>query len=180
MVRDMTHNELVTGSDIFIIELKLQGDGIPPVLYTIMHLRTEKDSFLHDEKNLLFYRDLSDTNRILEKHFITLALPDSTIHKRIQYCNPSEAVRLILEVEEVDDALLLDTINSLLDFVNTLPVAVPRKFRTILHKFADHLTFETNCESFFEDTSYQRSDLLKAIQWCTEYVTNHMNVINLD
>lgn len=171
----MINDELITKSDILLVELKL--NGFTPGLFTLMIIGSEKDYVLNDGKNLLFYSDLKRTNEILAVYFKGITFSESDAQKLIQKCYPSEAIQLILDVDNVSNSLVLDTINSLLDFTNSLSVEVPEKFGTVLREFADHMTFETDYKMFFSDKTYQKKDLIDAIYWGVGFLTSHIKVI---
>lgn len=171
----MINDEHITKSDILIVELRL--NNFIPGLFTLMIMGSKQDYILNNGKNLLFYTDLKSTNDVLASYFNGVTFSELETQELIQKCYPTEACQLIFDLDNVEDSLVLDTINSLLDFTNSLSVDVPEKVKTVLREFADHMTFEKEYRVFFLDAPYEKNDLIDAIYWSEGFLMNHMEVI---
>lgn len=178
MMMDIADDEAITKSDVFIVEVKL--NDFMPRLFTLMIMGSKKDYVLHSQGNLLFYDDLSKTNDVLATHLSGVLFGGLDTYQCVQKCYPEEVIRLIQEVDSVSDSLVLDTINSLLDFTNTLSASVPEKFRMVLREFADCMTFETEYEKFFLNATYQRNDVVDAIYWSVGFLVSRIELIEVD
>lgn len=67
-------------------------------------------------------------------------------HKYDFICDIPSALKLVIEQEQDTDAVVLNCVNTLLDFVTTSPFDLSEEYR-ILRALADRLTFRGILES---------------------------------
>ncbi len=82
------------------------------------------------------------------------------------YFDFTQMIYDLTELDETNNANLLDSLNLILDFVYFLPEErINARFKQIMETAADHFTFSKNIEELFEAVDFTRIELVQAIEW---------------
>jgi hypothetical protein len=81
-------------------------------------------------------------------------------------CDVADAIRLVEDNVIDQNATIVNTINTLLDLVHSLPLSVPDTHKKALHSLADHCTFSREIATFFSTSGVSRMDVTHAFYWC--------------
>jgi len=139
-------NSISEETQLWIIGWKLSSKRVDPDFYII---------FIPGEKNV----PLTVSGRIILffqnslKHFLSSKyLETPRCVERIDLvCDVEKAMRIISSGKTDTDSEILNMLNFLFDAISLSKVKLPRKNKTILYKFSDHLTFNKNFYFFIKE-----------------------------
>lgn len=89
-----------------------------------------------------------------------------------------QAIHTLQNEEVAPDAMLLDCCNALLDFHKCMADFVPREYNQQLGRFADHLTFDLDLASYFQDSGIARQQLLQIFFWSLGALHYHAIIVD--
>ena len=81
-------------------------------------------------------------------------------------CDFAEALYLIESEDKDESATIINCINTLSDLLPATGLKLPADCKTILAKFADHLTFHREYGEFLRRENLARSAIRDAVFWC--------------
>lgn len=161
---------------LWLIGFRIDPDNVNPQLYTLMIIN-EKDHPIIVDKQILFFTKPRLADKALE-----LADPDirklGPAPKKVDLvCDIAQMLHLV-ESKKVDpSAFILNCLNTLFDLIRAWKYPMPPEYKRILHKFAGHLTFEKEFESFLIKEGISREEIFNALFWCIGVIVSKAKFI---
>jgi hypothetical protein len=140
------------------VSLGMRGDR--PDLF-VLEIIGDKDSPIRVSGKMIAFQTESLCRTALEKLKPLLPVGVKIEQKYDFICDIPGAIKLVMEQEDDSDAVVLNCINTLLDFVATGFFDLPDEYR-ILRALADRLTFRGEFGEFKQTRILVRNALL----WC--------------
>ncbi len=160
----------------WLIGFSINPDTVSPELYTLF-FPGEVDKPLLSENYLIFF----NTPELATKAFAlsdnakqNFELPSSEVDL---VCDIAQSLYLISEADVDSSATILNCLNILLDLVKAIKLPMPPEYQTVLHAFADYLTFSRELSIFFATSSISRSAITNAFIWCIGAVVSKSKLV---
>jgi len=155
-------------SELYLVGFRILSDSTNPQFYTL-YVGCDRPIQLQDEPILFSQIELAkNALEICDCGAKELGSAPSDLYAVYDI---ALSLYLLCEADEQEGSELLDCINALLDITNATKETVPSTYRSLLHSFADHLTFNTNIDSYFTDNNIKRKEMLDAVYWCIGCIT---------
>ncbi len=127
----------------------------------VLEVIGDKDAPIRTNGRMIAFEDENLCRSALE-HIRPLLPSGVSIDEKYDFiCDIGNAIRLVTEEQHDRDAIVLNCINTLLDFVGTGRFDLPDEYRVLL-SLVDRLTFREEFGEFVQSRSLIRNGLL----WC--------------
>lgn len=170
----MTHS--IHEKTLWLVGFRINPDNVDPEIYTLMVINDKDRPLVVDGQILLFSKpDLADKALSFAESDVKRLGPAP---KEIDLvCDVAQMMHLI-ESEKIDpSAFILNCLNTLFDLINVSSFTMPAEYKRILYKFADHLTFNKEFESFLIKEDISREAIFNAIFWCIGIVATKAKLL---
>jgi hypothetical protein len=164
---------------IYLVGFIIASDSDEPNLYALYVCHDESDRPIGLEGEILIFQNpelaasvLMKSDDIDKDKFI------NEIYQEVSMVCDINSVLYLIEYEDIDtSAEIVNFLNILFDFVKFTNVVFPENYRKCLYDFADHLTFDTEYESFFQKNSIKRSLVIEALHWCLGLILANSKIV---
>lgn len=167
---------LISKEKLYPIVIILYDGSKFSYLYSFWVTDDNYDFLINRDGNICCFKNLSNSNKFLEYFEIQASFTDKELDNSLFICNISEVLFQIENLYQVNNAWLLDSINFLLDCLNTISYSNKNEYKKILGDFADHLTFNLNYEDFFIKI-HSKEKVLNSLYWLWGLISSKIRVI---
>jgi hypothetical protein len=162
---------------IYLIGFKIYPGKKEQDLYTLFIFGEEEKPLMVDN-HMIFFNKVELASMALSLGDDRVKRLTPTPKKVALTCDISRMLNLI-EVENFDSSsTILNCLNTILDLVKATKRPMPIKYKKILYKFADHLTFEREYSNFITEHNISRVAIINAILWCFGAILLKAKVLN--
>jgi hypothetical protein len=164
---------------IYLVGLIIASDSDEPNLYALYVCYDENDRPISlDDEILLFQKPELAASVLMKSDDIDKEKFTGEVSREVSMVCDINSVLYLVEYENVDtSAEIINFLNILFDFVKFTDVAFPENYRECLYDFADHLTFDTEYESFFQKNLVERSLIIEALHWCLGLILANSKIV---
>jgi hypothetical protein len=164
---------------IYLVGFTIASDSDGPNFFALYVCCGENDRPIALEGEiLLFQKPELAASVLMKSDDVEKDKFKSEISQEIETVHDIDSVLYLVEYENVDtSAEIINFLNILFDFVKFTGVDFPENYREYLYNFADHLTFDTEYESFFEKSSMKRSLVIEALHWCLGLILANSKIV---
>lgn len=141
--------------------------------FFLLEVIGDKDSPLRFNGRIIAFDEVDACRAALQRLEPLLPARVKVEHKYDFVCNVHRAIEMIMEDGSDRDAVVLNCINTLLDFVATGPFELPEEY-TILRSLGDRLTLHGE----FGEFTQARSLIRNALLWCTGLACTDLSLIH--
>jgi hypothetical protein len=165
---------------IYLVGFSIASDSDEPNFYALYFCYDDTNDrpIALDGEILFFQKPELATSVLIRSDDINKNKLISKIFQEVDMVFDIDSVLYLIEYENVDtSAEIINFLNILFDFVKFTGVGFPENYREYLYDFADHLTFDTEYESFFQKSSMKRSLVIEALYWCLGAIFANSKII---
>lgn len=167
---------LISKEKLYPIVIVVYDGGKFSYLYSFWITNDNYDFLINQDGNICCFKNLSNSNKFLEYFAIQARFTDKDINDSLFICNISEVFFQIEKLYQVNNAWLLDSLNFLLDCLNTVDYSNKNENKKILGDFADYLTFNLDYENFFIEI-HSKERVIDALYWLWGLISSKIRVI---
>ena len=164
----------VKKEDIYFVEITLHEYLNPYSFYAICITGDTKDQILTNEnKQIIFYQNLKEDSTVIMNKYLSIKKSNIDDYP-IVGCYLQEMIEYVKFHNNVENSWLLDSINFVLDCMNTLEERMWIEHKKILDSFANYLTFNLDYVRFFDKND--RMKVSYALQWCIGVIITNCHI----
>lgn len=151
----------------FLIELVIESRYYSGILYTLVDCSGNIDYPIMLDDYIIFFMDINLANHALRVSTNMDGFKPAPTDISLT-CDVPYTLKLIKYHDVDDSSVILNCINTLLDFLYAMHISIPDEYRSVLYKVSDFLTFNLRYSEFFLEQSVDRGYLCKVISWCVD------------
>lgn len=88
------------------------------------------------------------------------------------------AALYLIDVGKIDDsAIIVNTLNILIDLVKATRLKMFNEYKPILYQAADRFTFSKEISAFFDSENVTRKEMLNIITWCIGSIVSKSKIL---
>jgi hypothetical protein len=162
--------------NFFLIGFSLRRNSKKADFFTLLAMN-EKNFPIIVNDNILFFCDL-ELSAVAIRNAQEIFKSIRQIPKEIDFIyNIADLMHLIDTSYKDKDSLVLNCINILDDFLVTLEIPLPQKYKELLHPIADYLTFDDRLLKSLKQQNASRKELKEAIEWCIHTIFSKSTIL---
>ena len=167
----------VNRQDYWIIKLMLNVNERQTEYYALFFDKENDKPLIFENKLLLF-----DENAVIKLLNETENLKRTNdLEKNIDLVYDSKKVFYLIMRRSIDmEAILVNSINILLDLINSLLIEIPPNLKKPIFLLADHLTFYRRYGKFLNDNQISRESVDEFFQWIETVIVNNSVVTSYE
>jgi len=150
-------------------------DGLPE-LCTAM-LNGERDVPLMDEGTIVFFRRPGDAEEMIDRFGPVTDAERRGLEAVSVYCEIAALLEVVRTGRTDEYAVVVDTLNAVLDLIAATGVGMPDDIRHTLHTAADYMTFSRDIAAWFDETKISREHLVQSIRWAVGTIVTHSKIV---
>jgi hypothetical protein len=162
---------------VSLIGFRINPDSEEPEFYTLLDRSGDKDRALTVDSDLIFFAKLEQKqqafNLFREEIKKGCAVPDE-----IDLVADLAGALYLIENEGLDDsAIILNLLNTIFDLLYSVDIQLSDDKKSLLWKFADHLTFEKEFKQYLSSNSINRQSISDAILWSVGAIVSSSKIL---
>lgn len=161
----------------YVIEVRFSANHKPGELYMAV-LVSEKDVALTTEGDVCLFRNYLQAEDVIRTYSTTAEPVEYNVDDIACLCDTVECERIISAGVVDLDAVVVDTINTVLDILRSISVDIPASHKRTLFLLADYSTFDRDLSPFFRETGVTKQDAIDAIRWCATEILEHSRIVS--
>ena len=166
-----------TSDKIWLVGFRIDPNYIQADFYTIL-LESRDDQPISHQEQIILFSDSKYAQIALEfdSHYSELT---TQIAPQDIYCILDFAQMFYLMTYENNDesGCIVNCLNVLFDMLKCASIEIPKPYKDILFKIADHLTFEKELYQYLNCNEITRNQVVIATQWALGAVISRATFI---
>jgi hypothetical protein len=159
---------------LYLIGFRIEPDIFSPQLYTI-YVNDDRPIMYQGQPILFSRAELAEI--ALSKSDCGAAAIGPAPAKLYAVFDITDAISTLTDKDEESKSEVLNLINLILDFTNCLNMKMPGNYRKELELLADHLTFQNNLTTFFNQHNLIRQSVIDALYWAIGMILYNSKII---
>jgi hypothetical protein len=149
----------------YIVGIRLHSDREYPEFYSALYINSKNVALTAGGK-LAFFNTFDRGSELLTK-FAPESLDEDRYLSAVSGVCDMPLMMDIVKTGRFDrEGIVVNTINTLTDFLYTIDVIIPEFHKTPLYSIADFCTFDRSIATFFRESNVTSQQLLDACYWC--------------